>query len=157
MSEPPIYPAIKFENEIPRTKMGTLRIMIADDHDLVRRGLRMLLEAHAGWKVCAEAHSGREAVAMAEELRPDIAIIDISMPELNGLEAARKIKKTSPNTEMLILSMHHTDQLVREIIETGAKGNIIKSDSDQNFFAAFEACSLHYHFFTTFSTQIMSH
>ena len=110
--------------------MGTLRIMIADDHDLVRRGLKMLLESHPGWKVCAEAHSGREAVSMAEEFRPDIAIMDISMPELNGIEAARKIKKISPNTEMLILSMHHTDQLVREIIETGAKGYIIKSDSD---------------------------
>ena len=86
--------------------MGTLRIMIADDHDLVRRGLKMLLESHPGWKVCAEAHSGREAVAMAEEFRPDIAIMDITMPELNGIEAARKIRKISPNTEMLILSMH---------------------------------------------------
>src|ERR1700693_6389273 len=102
--------------------MGTLRIMIADDHDLVRRGLKMLLEAHVGWKVCAEAHSGREAVSMAEEFRPDIAIMDISMPELNGIEAARKNKKISPNTEMLILSMHNTDQIVRDIIEDGAQG-----------------------------------
>ena len=123
--------------------MGTLRIMIADDHDLVRRGVRMLLEAHPGWTVCAEAHSGREAVAMAEEFRPDIAILDFSMPELNGLEAARKIKKISPNTEMLILSMHHTDQLVREIIETGAKGYIIKSDSDRSLVAAVEALAIH--------------
>jgi DNA-binding NarL/FixJ family response regulator len=129
--------------------------MIADDHDLVRRGIRMLLDTHPGWKVCAEAQSGREAVAMAEELRPDIAIIDISMPELNGLEAARKIKKISPNTEMLILSMHHTDQLVREIIETGAKGYIIKSDSDRNLIAAVEALSLHKPFFTSCATEIM--
>jgi DNA-binding NarL/FixJ family response regulator len=135
--------------------MGTLRIMIADDHDLVRRGLKMLLEAHAGWKVCAEAHSGREAVAMAEEFRPDIAIMDISMPELNGIEAARKIKKISPNTEMLILSMHHTDQLVREIIETGAKGYIIKSDSDRSLVAAVEALAVHKPFFTSCATEIM--
>src|SRR6476646_11414056 len=135
--------------------MGTLRIMIADDHDLVRRGLKMLLESHAGWKVIAEAHSGREAVTMAEELRPDIAIIDISMPELNGIEAARKIKKISPNTEMLILSMHHTDQLVREIIETGAKGYIIKSDSDRSLVAAVEALALHKPFFTSCATEIM--
>jgi DNA-binding NarL/FixJ family response regulator len=129
--------------------------MIADDHDLVRRGLKTLLESHAGWKVCAEAHSGREAVTMAEELRPDIAIMDISMPELNGLEAARKIKKCSPNTEMLILSMHHTDQLVREIIETGAKGYIIKSDSDRSLIAAVEALAVHKPFFTSCATEIM--
>jgi len=135
--------------------MGTLRIMIADDHDLVRRGLKMLLEAHPGWKVCAEAHSGREAVEMAEEIRPDIAIMDISMPELNGIEAARKIKKISPNTEMLILSMHHTDQLVREIIETGAKGYIIKSDSDRSLVAAVEALAVHKPFFTSCATEIM--
>ena len=129
--------------------------MIADDHDLVRRGLKMLLESHAGWKVIAEAHSGREAVTMAEELRPDIAIMDISMPELNGIEAARKIKKISPNTEMLILSMHHTDQLVREIIETGAKGYIIKSDSDRSLVAAVEALAIHKPFFTSCATEIM--
>lgn len=135
--------------------MGALRIMIADDHDLVRRGLKMLLEAHAGWKVCAEAHSGREAVTMAEELRPDIAVIDISMPELNGIEAARKIRKISPNTEMLILSMHHTDQLVREIIEIGAKGYIIKSDSDRSLVAAVEALAVHKPFFTSCATEVM--
>jgi DNA-binding NarL/FixJ family response regulator len=115
----------------------------------------MLLESHVGWKVCAEAHSGREAVSMAEELRPDIAIIDISMPDLNGIEAARKIKKLSPNTEMLILSMHHTDQLVREIIEIGAKGYIIKSDSDRSLVAAVEALAVHKPFFTSCATEIM--
>lgn len=135
--------------------MGTLRIMIADDHDLVRRGLKLLLEAHPGWKVCAEAQSGREAVAIAQELRPDIAIIDITMPELNGIEAARKIKKISPNTEMLILSMHNTDQLVREIIETGAKGYIIKTDSDRSLVAAVEALAVHKPFFTSTATEIM--
>jgi DNA-binding NarL/FixJ family response regulator len=135
--------------------MGTLRIMIADDHDLVRRGLKMLLDTRAGWKVCAEAQSGRDAVSMAEELHPDIAIIDISMPELNGLEAARKIKKISPNTEILILSMHHTDNLVREIIETGAKGYIIKSDSERSLVAAVEALSAHKPFFTSCATEIM--
>jgi len=135
--------------------MGTLRILIADDHDLVRRGLKMLLESHVGWKVVAEAHSGREAVTMADELRPDIAIMDISMPELNGLEAARKIKKISPTTEMLILSMHHTDQLVREIIETGAKAYIIKSDSDRSLVAAVEALAVHKPFFTSCATEIM--
>ena len=149
-------PALKKSNlEYQRAKMGTLRIMIADDHDLVRRGLKMLLDTRAGWKVCAEAQSGRDAVSMAEELHPDIAIIDISMPELNGLEAARKIKKISPNTEILILSMHHTDNLVREIIETGAKGYIIKSDSERSLVAAVEALSAHKPFFTSCATEIM--
>ena len=135
--------------------MGTLRILVADDHDLVRRGLKMLLEAHPGWKICAEAHTGREAVTIAEELRPDIAIMDISMPELNGIEAARKIRKVSPNTEMLILSMHQTDQLVREIIEAGAKGYIVKSDSDRSLVAAVEALAVHKPFFTSCATEIM--
>src|SRR6202050_1342726 len=132
--------------------MGTLRIMIADDHDLVRRGLKILLESHPGWKVCAEAQSGREAVSMAEEFRPDVAIMDISMPELNGIEAARKIKSLLPNTEMLILSMHHTDQLVREIIAAGAKGYIIKSDSDRDLVAAVEALAMHKPFFSHCAT-----
>lgn len=135
--------------------MGTLRILVADDHDLVRRGLKMLLEAHPGWKICAEANTGREAVAIAEEMRPDIAIMDISMPELNGIEAARKIRKVSPNTEMLILSMHQTDQLVREIIEAGAKGYIVKSDSDRSLVAAVEALAVHKPFFTSCATEIM--
>ena len=135
--------------------MGTLRILVADDHDLVRRGLKMLIEAHPGWKICAEAHTGREAVALAENLRPDIAIMEISMPELNGIEAARKIKKVSPNTEMLILSVHQTDQLIREIIEAGAKGYIVKSDSDRNLIAAVEALAVHKPFFTSCATEIM--
>ncbi|MGD0909699.1 MAG: response regulator transcription factor [Candidatus Acidiferrales bacterium] len=135
--------------------MGTLRILVADDHDLVRRGLKMLLEAHPGWNICAEAHTGREAVAVAEKLRPDIAIMDISMPGLNGIEAARKIKKVSPNTEMLILSVHQSDQLVREIIEAGAKGYIVKSDSDRNLVAAVEALAVHKPFFTSCATELM--
>ena len=135
--------------------MGTLRILVADDHDLVRRGLKMLLEAHPGWNICAEAHTGREAVAVAEKLRPDIAIMDISMPGLNGIEAARKIKKVSPNTEMLILSVHQSDQLVREIVEAGAKGYIVKSDSDRHLVAAVEALAVHKPFFTSCATELM--
>ena len=73
-----------------------LRILLADDHDVVRRGLRDLLEAQPGWEVCAEARTGREAVALAEQLRPDVAVLDLAMPELNGLEATRRIRRALP-------------------------------------------------------------
>src|ERR1700756_4850983 len=90
-----------------------LRILIADDHELVRRGVRALLSSKPGWVVCAEAATGREAVTMAEEQKPDIVVMDISMPDLNGLEAARKIRKQLPKTEVVILSLHYSDQLVQ--------------------------------------------
>ena len=122
--------------------MNPLRILIADDHDLVRRGVKALLQSHDGWQICAEANTGREAVAKAEELKPDIAILDIGMPDLNGLEAARRIRKVSTcNTEVLILSMparyrlpaiachHASDEFYgREIVDTGVRGYIVKSD-----------------------------
>src|ERR1700678_3764691 len=86
--------------------MKTVRILIADDHDLMRRGVRTLLEPHPGWEICGEATTGREAVAKAEELKPNIVILDISMPDLNGVDAAKRIKKASPDTEVLIFSAH---------------------------------------------------
>jgi len=132
-----------------------LRILVADDHDLMRRGLKVLLDARQGWSVCAEASTGREAVTMAESLRPDIAILDISMPELNGVEAARRILKLSPNTEVLILSMHYSDQLIREILEAGVRGYIVKSDSDRDLVIAIEALSNHKPFFTPRATELI--
>lgn len=135
--------------------MKNLRILVADDHDLMRRGLKVLLDAREGWSVCAEAGTGREAVTMAETLRPDIAILDISMPELNGVEAARRILKVSPNTEVLILSMHYSDQLIREILEAGVRGYIVKSDSDRDLVIAVEALSNHKPFFTPRATELI--
>src|ERR1700730_15703443 len=110
--------------------MRNLRILIADDHDLMRRGLKALMEWGPGWKVCDEAHTGQEAVTKAAELKPDVAIIDISMPELNGLEAARRIREASPNTEILILSVHYSDKLISDILRAGVQGYIVKSESD---------------------------
>jgi DNA-binding NarL/FixJ family response regulator len=121
----------------------------------MRRGLKVLLDAREGWSVCAEAGTGREAVTMAETLRPDIAILDISMPELNGVEAARRILKVSPNTEVLILSMHYSDQLIREILEAGVRGYIVKSDSDRDLVIAVEALSNHKPFFTPRATELI--
>src|ERR1700732_3680582 len=138
-----------------RQSVKNLRILVADDHDLMRRGLKVLLDARQGWSVCAEASTGREAVTMAESLRPDIAILDISMPELNGVEAARRILKLSPNTEVLILSMHYSDQLIREILEAGVRGYIVKSDSDRDLVIAIEALSNHKPFFTPRATELI--
>ena len=133
----------------------SLRILVADDHDLVRRGLRSLLESHTGWKVCAEARTGQEAVTQAGELRPDIAILDITMPELNGVEAAKRIRKTCPHTEILLLSVHHSDQLVREIFEAGVRGYIVKSDSERDLLSAVEALSNHKPWVTGCATELL--
>jgi len=135
--------------------MKNLRILIADDHDLVRRGLKALVETHPGWEICGEADSGRDAVTKVEELRPDIAILDISMPELNGVEATRRIRKISPHTEVLILSVHQSDQLIREILDAGAKGYIVKSDSDRDLVIALEALASHKPFFTPSATEML--
>jgi len=135
--------------------MKTLRILIADDHDLLRRGLKSLLESRPGWTVCAEAHTGREAVTKAEELKPDIVVLDITMPELNGVEAARRILKASPNTEILVLSVHYSDQLIRDILDAGVRGYIVKSDSDRDLIVAVEALSNHKPFFTPRATELI--
>jgi DNA-binding NarL/FixJ family response regulator len=135
--------------------MRTLQILIADDHDLMRRGLRTLLETHPGWTVCGEANTGRDAVAKAETLHPDVVIIDITMPELNGIEAARRILKAAPATEILVLSVHYTDQLIREILAAGIRGYIVKSDSDRDLVVAVESLANHKPFFTPRATELM--
>jgi DNA-binding NarL/FixJ family response regulator len=105
-----------------------LRILLADDHELVRRGIRGLLHAQRGWRVVGEAVNGREAVDKAKKLNPDVAILDIGMPHLDGLEATRQIREASPNTKILILTMHESEQMVRRVLEVGARGYVFKSD-----------------------------
>ncbi len=126
-----------------------MRILVVDDHDVVRRGLRSVLEAHQGWQVCAEAANGRDAVTQAEQLKPDVVVMDISMPDMNGLEAARQIKKTHPKAEIVILSVHFSDQLVRDIVDAGAKSYILKSDAERDLVIAVEAVANHRSYFTT--------
>ncbi len=116
-----------------------LRILLADDHDVVRQGLRHLLEREPGWAVCGEARNGREAVDLARTLQPDIAIIDIAMPELNGIEATRRIRETSPSTEILVFTMHEAEELVAELFAAGARGYLIKSDAARLILAAVDA------------------
>lgn len=129
--------------------MSALRILIADDHEVVRRGIRALLEGHPGWEVCGEAVDGRNAVEKARELSPDLALLDIGMPNLNGLDAARQILKAAPRTRVLILSMHNSDQVVREVLEVGARGFILKSDAARDLVAAVEALQRRTTFFTS--------
>jgi DNA-binding NarL/FixJ family response regulator len=135
--------------------MKDLRILIADDHNLVRRGLKALIESRPGWQVCGEAHTGRDAAAKAEQMKPDVVILDISMPGLNGVEAARRIRKISPSTEILILSVHYSDQLIRDILDAGARGYVMKSDSDRDLIVAVQAMADHKPFFTSKATELM--
>lgn len=132
-----------------------LRILIADDHDLMRRGLKALIANHPGWEITAEATKGRDAVAKAGTLRPDIVILDICMPELNGIEATRQIRKVSPRTEVLVLSVHHSNQLIREVLDAGARGFVLKSDSATDLVSAIESLAAHKPFFTACATELL--
>ena len=137
--------------------MPPLRIVVADDHDLVRRGVKALLESRPGWQVCAEAKNGREAVEKCEELKPNIAVLDFNMPELNGIEAAKRILKMNLQIETLILSVDHSNQLIRDVLSAGVRGYILKSDSDRDLLAAVEALENHRPFFAICATELMLH
>ena len=124
----------------------TIKILIADDHEVVRHGVRDLLSAQANWEVCAEADSGREAIRLLEVQAPDVVILDLSMPGLNGMEATRKIRKVSPGTKILIFTMHETQDLVREVFRAGADGYVLKSDAGTHLIAAIDAVLAGRHF-----------
>ncbi len=116
--------------------MSPIRILIAEDHRIVRDGLRMLLQGEPDFTIVAEAENGREAVSRARETRPDLAILDISMPELGGLEATRLIKAESPQTQVLILTMHESDEYFFRALEAGASGYLLKKAATQDLIAA---------------------
>jgi DNA-binding NarL/FixJ family response regulator len=126
-----------------------LRILLADDHDLTRAGLRYLLEKQKDWNVCGEASNGRLAVEMARKLRPDVAILDMSMPELNGLEATRHILKSQPDAKILIYTMHETERVIVDVLDAGALGIVLKSDAGENMVAAVESILKGRRFFTS--------
>src|SRR2546430_7793188 len=111
-----------------RKNKDTLRIVVADDHELVRRGIRDLLLEQPDWKVVGEAVGGRKAIEMVKKLKPDIAIVDITMPDMDGLEVTRRIRDAARETQVLILTMHESDQMVRRVLEMGARGYVLKSD-----------------------------
>lgn len=108
--------------------MKKLRILIADDHGLVRRGIREILHSHQGWKVAGEAANGREAVAKAIELNPDVAVVDVAMPELDGIEAARQIRESVPETKILVLTINESESVIRRALDAGVDGYLLKSD-----------------------------
>ena len=135
--------------------MKTIRILIADDHDIVREGLRRLLESKPKWMICDEAATGREAVSKAREHKPDVAVLDFSMPELNGLEATRQIRKLLPQTEVLILTMHDSEQLAREILEAGARGFVLKTHAKRQLVPAVLALSEHKTYFDSQVSALM--
>ena len=116
-----------------------MRILVADDHEIVRQGLRALIETRAGFVVCGEAANGREAIDRTAALKPDVLVLDIAMPELNGLEAARRIPAVSPRTQILVLSTHHDDALVHEIVTAGVRGYVLKSDAARDLVTAIES------------------
>ena len=119
--------------------MPTLKLLLADDHEIVRNGLRAVLEAQKDCEVVGEAADGRQAIALVKELNPDIVILDISMPLLNELEATRQILKIRPQTKVLILTMHESDPLIRDVLDAGARGGyILKTDARRDLIAAVE-------------------
>jgi DNA-binding NarL/FixJ family response regulator len=132
-----------------------LRILIADDHELARNGIRALLETHPGWEVCGEAKDGRESVELAAATNPDVVLLDIGMPNLNGLEAARQILMVAPDTAILILTMHDSDNVIREVLRAGARGFILKTDAGRDLVAAVEALQRQRTFFTTRVSQMV--
>lgn len=129
--------------------MGAFRIFIADDHEVVRKGLCALLQAESGWEICGQAADGRETVEKVRELKPDVIILDIGMPGLNGLEATRQVMKDDPRAKVLILTFHDSDQVVRDVLNAGARGFLLKSDAARDLVVAVEALKRDKTFFTS--------
>ena len=134
--------------------MGNLRLLVADDHELARKGVRTLLEEQPGWEVVAEASSGREAVEKAKLMEPDVTILDLGMPELSGLEVAREILKTV-STKVLILTVYDSDPLIRQTLEAGVQGYLLKSDAGRDLVSAVDALSRNKTFFTPTVAQML--
>ena len=126
-----------------------MRILVADDHPIVRQGICALLKSHSGWDICGEATNGTEAIQMVSELKPDIAILDIAMPTLNGLEATRQILSDNPDQKILILTINDSEQLIREVLKAGARGYVLKSDAGRDLIKAVQSLQQRGTFYTS--------
>lgn len=135
--------------------MGRLTILLADDHTLVRAGLRRVLEERPDWEVVAEAGDGREAVRLAEQHEPDVAIVDVAMPLLNGIEVTRQIVKRAPSTRVLVLSMHADEAYVTQILQAGAAGYLLKDSADSDLVKAVAAVAMGKSFFSPAIARVM--
>jgi len=129
--------------------------LLADDHNVVRKGLRGILEEYDDLQVCGEASNGRETVELALELKPDIVVLDLTMPELNGIEATRLIKKSLPESEILIFTMHEAEEMILSAFEAGARGFVLKSDDELELVEAIKVISRHKPFFTTAASEAL--
>ena len=119
-------------------QMARVKILIADDHELIRQGLRRVLEEQEGWQVCGEAADGQVAVQLARDLQPDVVVMDMAMPELNGLEATREVRKVCHKTRVVILTVYEAEAMVKEVLEAGASGYLLKTDAARNLVTAIE-------------------
>ncbi len=124
------------------------RILIADDHDVVRSGVRSIIEDHAGWTVVAEAADGKDAIAKAIATTPDVAILDHSLPLINGVQATRQIRLRVPSVEVLIFTMHDDENLLRDLLKAGARGYVLKSDAGEHLISAVQSLAAHKPYFT---------
>jgi DNA-binding NarL/FixJ family response regulator len=138
-----------------RLTVPALKVLIADDHEIVRQGLRSMLEAQRDCQVVGEAGDGRQAVTLTKELNPDVVILDIGMPTLNGLEATRQILKMRPQTKVLILTMHESDSVIREVLDAGARGYILKTDAGRDLVTAVDSLRRNKTFFTSRVSQMI--
>jgi len=135
--------------------MKKIRILLADDHQLMRSGLRLLIEQQSDLTVVGEAADGREAVALAKSLRPDVAVMDISMPNLNGIEAAHQIIQSQPNVAVIVLSMHTDESYVLRALKAGAKGYLLKDSAEADLIAAVRAVARGKSFFSPAVSKVL--
>ena len=134
---------------------GLVRVFVADDHEIVRRGIRGIVESQEGWVLCGEASDGQSALEQALELRPDVAVLDISLPGLNGLAVTRRLRQAAPDTEVLLFSMHDDDETVTGGLAAGARGYLLKSEADEQLVRAIQALSRHKPYFSATVSQLL--
>jgi DNA-binding NarL/FixJ family response regulator len=143
--------------EARSVQVQALRILVVDDHDLVRQGLRYMLEARPGWTICGEATTGQEAIDLTQQLFPDVAVVDIHMPGMDGIEATRRILTISPQTEVLILTLDEAQEVMLAATAAGARGIVMKSDAADCLVDAVSALARHEPYYTSKASQILVH